>query len=66
MAHSVVCLPSSHLAAEDGRHYATLSVCLRRHLLSLGQLFALASLRPEFYGVLFGRASEFDLWSNGD
>jgi hypothetical protein len=23
-------------------------------------------LLSEFYGVLFGRASEFDLWSNGD
>ncbi len=44
MAHSIVCLPLSHLATEDGRHYASLSVCLRRHLLSLGQLFALAAL----------------------
>jgi hypothetical protein len=66
MAHSIVCLSLSHLATGGGRHYASLSVCLRRHLLSLGQLFALAALRSEFYGVLFGRASEFDLWSNGD
>jgi len=45
MAHSVVCLSLSHLATGGGRHYASLSVCLRRHLLSLGQFFALAALR---------------------
>jgi hypothetical protein len=44
MAHIVVCLSLSHLATGGGRHYASLSVYLRRHLLSLGQLFAPAAL----------------------
>ena len=40
-----------HLATKGGRHYAALSICLRRHLLSLDQYATLSYMVNGHCGV---------------